>query len=140
VKWLYSQKAPTFPDEVLCEEIRNRGGNSGESIEVQKAQYLLNNHTLAQLWVLADRFLVRPLQNVVNDRIHARMYAIRPSMVITGTLDYIYQKTAKGSLLRRLVLEDLTWEMEPDTMAQCLKLIPQEMVHELVVYLMVTIE
>ncbi|KAG4443029.1 hypothetical protein IFR05_001483 [Cadophora sp. M221] len=63
--------------------------------------------TLAQLWVLADRFLVRTLQNQVV----VHMERIRQPCGKTGTAcwDYVYGNTSPGSRLRALIAEQCAW-------------------------------
>ncbi|KAH9215323.1 hypothetical protein DL95DRAFT_247029, partial [Leptodontidium sp. 2 PMI_412] len=63
--------------------------------------------TLVQLWVLADRFLVRTLQNQVvihMERIRQSCGEMRP-----GCWDYVYDNTTLGSPLRALVAEQCAW-------------------------------
>lgn len=58
-----------------------------------------------ELWVLADKLLVRSLQNLTIDLIH-KMNTVH-NMVWTSEIKYTYENTSLDSPLRRLLIDQV---------------------------------
>ncbi|TVY15075.1 hypothetical protein LARI1_G006126 [Lachnellula arida] len=58
---------------------------------------------LIQLYMLADKLLIPRLQNTIIQVMH--QHARENKLVLVETLEYVYEETEKGSLLRRFVLD-----------------------------------
>ncbi|PQE11672.1 hypothetical protein CJF32_00004849 [Rutstroemia sp. NJR-2017a WRK4] len=83
---------------------------------------------LAELWILGDRFLIRPLQNYVM----AQMHSIQTTC---GKMDpavcrVIYDNTAMGSPLRRFAVDQICWLRGPVEMSM-LDVIPTRMLKDI---------
>ncbi|KAI9053510.1 hypothetical protein LZ554_002465 [Drepanopeziza brunnea f. sp. 'monogermtubi'] len=100
-QWIYSQKlniAQTRPGSV---DEDNEALTCGEDT------------FLAELYVLADKFDMAPLQNAVMDEFE-NIGSVTGTIPV-GTFNYIYENTSPGSALRRyVVLVATSFEMGPD--------------------------
>jgi hypothetical protein len=117
VRWLYSQKltAPPAADSTEEEEQRKLGD--------------LN---LVQLWILADRLLIRPLQNCAMKTM-GKLWVTRSPTV--EWVHYAYKYTAPGSPLRKLAADLGLWghfdENLPEDEEAYRQSLPQEMLFDL---------
>jgi hypothetical protein len=87
--WFYTLKL----DNIYEEEITR---------DPPKAKVKSETTVLVELWVLADRLLVRRLQNEIIERLE-ELRKLR-NEVPTSTFDLVYKKTSEGSPLRKLML------------------------------------
>jgi hypothetical protein len=93
VQWLYRQEVDLF-------QLRNF-----DTTEEDEPQMFAEDMDLAELWVLADKMAMPPLQNLVVSKI----IEIREETlcVAVNTLHYIYRTTAIDSPLRRLMVSEV---------------------------------
>lgn len=114
VQWLYSQSIDV--DQL-------------ESKELTPSEITNEDHSLAELWVLADKLLLPRLQNLCIQMIEGVRKQI--DVVATPTLKYIWENTASDSPLRRLML-DQCLGLTPRTFTLNSNEYPQEMLIQLV--------
>lgn len=74
---------------------------------------------LVQLWVLAEKFLVYPLQDHVMDHLF-RIDKICLCIMHPLCLDYVYSHTSPKSLLRRFAADCLAWHHDLGSFAMYL--------------------
>jgi hypothetical protein len=86
--------------------------------------------TLAELWVMGEKFLIRPLQNEAID-----MLNYCEKNIPTDAAHYIYEKTAKGCLLRAFIVGDSAVSSDLAKMRKNGDEYPVEMVADIALYL-----
>lgn len=65
------------------------------------------DYVLVDLWILADRFMVRPLQNLVIDQLSR--VATECGLDLSDSFQSIYDRTLEGSQLRRFIANRTSW-------------------------------
>jgi len=126
VQWLYTQKLDIV-------QLRNSYGEpEGDDItemndEETKDEYLC----LAQLWVLADQFLIPKLQNLVL-RIFDEI-RVKTEGMLDGCLSYVYENTSKESKIRLLFVHRFACYVSSDSYAKNPDDLPREMLLDLVI-------
>jgi hypothetical protein len=109
VQWIYSQK---FNVSVH---------NGDTSLALQQLQNDSSNHrstckketsNLLQLWVLAEKLMVSPLQDVVMNQFNIIRQTCAGAFGIQ--LNYIYANTSEESLLRHFAVQIVAWSPQMD--------------------------
>ena len=119
IHWFYTQKLDTFvpkPEE----------GQREEYLEVKHSQDM----SLVELWILAEKLLLPTLQNLVAREIEQRRH--QSKAISTASLHYVYEKTERGSLLRRLMVDMCFSHLNILSYMKRPERYPQEMLIELV--------
>jgi len=88
---------------------------------------------LVELWVLADKLLIRRLQNDAMRQIQA--LSDKFAVLATKCLHYVYENTGKDSPLRKVFIYQVAWESELDILEQARKDIPEEMLWDVVAFM-----
>jgi BTB/POZ domain len=94
VRWLYSQKLSAPPT-----------ASSNDEKEIEKLEDL----DLIQLWVVADRLLIRPLQNCIIKTLSTLWGWRKPRYPTIDWIPYAYENTILGSPLRKLAVDLAIW-------------------------------
>ena len=71
--------------------------------------WLLSNTRLCQIWIFADMRGIPALKNVAVDMIHWKVGL--PGRHLPASIDYVYENTTEGSLLRKLLVEAYAWNV-----------------------------
>jgi hypothetical protein len=109
VQWVYSQKL-----NVLVH-------NGATSLALQQLQNDSSDHmsacmketnNLLKLWVLAEKLIVSPLQDVVINQFNIIRQACVGAFEVQ--LNYIYANTSEESLLPRFVVQIVAWSPQMD--------------------------
>ncbi|KAK4540191.1 hypothetical protein LTR36_009689 [Oleoguttula mirabilis] len=74
---------------------------------------LLDYRTIAKLWIFADAHLVPLLQNTIAD-IFAEKMMTSVTAPDSQTIDFIYENSSQGSLLRYTVVQSIRHMTDPD--------------------------
>jgi hypothetical protein len=119
VQWLYTQKLDTFVPKT------GEGGQNNYGV-LKSSQ----NLALVELWVLAEKLLIPALQNVVVREIEEHRSCSHK--INTLCLHYVYEKTKRGSLLRRLMVDMCFSHLKVPSYMKHPERYPQEMLIELV--------
>jgi hypothetical protein len=90
------------------------------------------NHSLIELWVLAEKYEMYEIQNATMNCILA-IYK-RSDCVCVSEFPYIYNNTCSGSPLRKLVVAQCTWKVDITEMAGLEDLLPHEMLFEIAIF------
>jgi hypothetical protein len=69
-------------------------------------------NNLLQLWVLAEKLMVPPLQDVVMNQFNVIRQTCAGAFEVQ--LNYIYVNTSKESLLRRFAVQIVAWSPQMD--------------------------
>jgi hypothetical protein len=119
VPWFYTQKLDTFvPKETK------------EAVSDERKAESSQDAALVELWVLAEKLLIPTLQNMVAREI---LECSRHAHEIqAGILHYVYEKTGRGSLLRRLIVDMCFRNLGTNIYQKYPERFPQEMLIELV--------
>ncbi|XMA14322.1 hypothetical protein WAI453_007113 [Rhynchosporium graminicola] len=115
MQWLYSKSFTLVQDRVTY-----------EMSESQEAAAKSENHSLVELWVLADMLLMPSLQNAIIDVMMKIYYqdADFPAYIC----EYVYQHTEKDSALRRLLVKQCTlFGEDAETLEKLAIQLPKEM-------------
>jgi hypothetical protein len=99
----------------------------------EETNWLANDLCLANLWVLADKLLIRPLQNAAMNELGA--LCARHKMLPTPALNYVFNNTQEGSPLRRFFVYKCAQALKPSCYTRFPEHFPKEMLLELAVYL-----
>ncbi|TVY35538.1 hypothetical protein LOCC1_G005519 [Lachnellula occidentalis] len=87
------------------------------------------NLILIQLHMLADKLLIPLLQNSIIPVTHQHVH--QNELQLLYTLEYVYEETEAGSLLRRFILHLCACYMAPSTYSNFANDVPKEMLLEL---------
>jgi hypothetical protein len=87
---------------------------------------------LAEIWILGDRYLIRPLQNYVMAQMHSIQTTCGKMDPTVGRV--IYDNTAVGSPLRRFAVDQICWLRGPVEM-KVLDVIPTRMLKDITLVL-----
>ncbi|KAF8848134.1 hypothetical protein BDZ45DRAFT_539644, partial [Acephala macrosclerotiorum] len=90
----------------------------------------LTDKMLVELWVLADKLLIPPLQNTIIHELERQRNRFRATS--TSCINYVYEKTAPGSPLRRLFVSWCAWNMARSRFEERPEHFPKEMLLDLV--------
>jgi len=123
VQWLYTQ---TFDIELDLEPKADH--------EAIKKEFLPALNTAIELWVLADKLILRKLQNQITSWIILTRKANR--LIPTTCLHEVYRSTGPGSPLRHLFVSHCARKLKTDFFLNLFvhKQIPHEMLVDLVAY------
>jgi hypothetical protein len=102
----------------------------------QKDRELPRGDLLIKLWVLADRLMVRKLQNMAICAIEHKV--MKEDLVVrTDQVKYIYENTVSGSPLRRLIVDQCSnLHHESFALRRPIEDYPKEMLSDLVTVLL----
>lgn len=114
VEWIYTQKLDL---------------NGLEDEKTWDAQCMC----LANLWVLADKLLMRSLQNSAMGKLET--LCARHHWIPVVILNYVYDNTQKKSQLRRFLLYKCALKLDAENYTRFPEEFPKEMLLELAVYL-----
>jgi hypothetical protein len=120
VQWFYTQKLDIFVPE------SEEDAKSGEYIAAKVSQDM----SLVELWILAEKLLIPALQNLVAKGIE--QCRLQANAISTTSLHYVYEKTERGSLLRRLMVDICFSHLRITSYLTHPDRYPQEMLIELV--------
>ncbi|PQE03982.1 hypothetical protein CJF31_00003074 [Rutstroemia sp. NJR-2017a BVV2] len=114
VQWLYRGRM----------DLLVHGGDDHATKADHRARCGKQDLILAELWILGDRFLIRPLQNYVM----AQMHSIQTTCgkMAPAVSRVIYDNTAEGSPLRRFAVDQICWLRRPVDM-KMLDVVPVQM-------------
>ncbi|TGO86712.1 hypothetical protein BPOR_0282g00080 [Botrytis porri] len=89
---------------------KKNGGELDDSHGVDidsRIQCIVEDGIVLHLWVLAEKFLIRRLQNYIVHNLCKKATACR--QIIPAHYGYAYENTVEGSALRRFVVEQSCW-------------------------------
>ncbi|TVY50522.1 hypothetical protein LCER1_G005361 [Lachnellula cervina] len=84
---------------------------------------------LIQLYMLADKLLIPRLQNTIIQVMH--QHVRENTLTSINALDYVYENTKMGSLLRRFILDLCACYMDPEHYSTNPEKVPKQMLLEL---------
>jgi len=84
---------------------------------------------LPRLYILADKLLIPRLQNSIIQIMHQHVQENK--LLLINTLEYVYDNTSSGSLLRRFILHLCACYMPPERYSELSEKVPKEMLFEL---------
>ncbi|CZR51148.1 uncharacterized protein PAC_01023 [Phialocephala subalpina] len=90
----------------------------------------LTDKMLIELWVLADKLLIPPLQNSIVQELERQRKRFKATS--TSCINYVYEKTAPGSPLRRLFVSWCAWNVARSRFEDRPEHFPKEMLLDLV--------
>ncbi|KAG4433069.1 hypothetical protein IFR05_011463 [Cadophora sp. M221] len=120
MQWLYCQRLPII--QVL----------SHLDPEILSQEWTLDK-TLIDLWVLADKFLIPRLQNLVIETMQRKVESSH--LVPAYTFKYLYENTAEHSLLRRYIIGLCVVSAYPSVYAEHMNIFPHDMLVDIAVKL-----
>ncbi|KAH6709047.1 hypothetical protein BKA61DRAFT_490241, partial [Leptodontidium sp. MPI-SDFR-AT-0119] len=123
---LFAEYLYTGKTTLLHHNVNPTGNHGNEDNHIDECAE--QDLTLVQLWVLADRFLVRTLQNQVV--VHIERIRRCCLDMSTKCWDYVYDNTSTGSPLRALVAEQCAWSNLVD--GDDLERAPQDLLKDMV--------
>lgn len=94
-----------------------------QTIQDSKAQ-LPSRELLFELWILADKILVPALQNQTIEALNE--LRITTSIIEISDIRHVYQNTASGSPLRRLLVDQCAYHLKPDELLDYSEIFPRE--------------
>lgn len=110
IYWLYQKELPDFESELGMKcAVRTLGGHQFRDPppeEETTQHYIL----LARLWMLGDYLMMPKLQNAAMTKL-LNISRMHPSMMMAATtIAEVFRISYSGSVLRRVVLEQATWQ------------------------------
>lgn len=123
-EWLYVQKIGPLQDEDGIDS----GLASLGLLSIRTRMRL--SRRLCELWILADKFQIPQLQNLVMDRLEQRRLQTGSCLIFSYT--YIIENTSKSSLLRAYIVDVCVWDMPPSTLLRSSSF-PQCLMHTVAV-------
>jgi hypothetical protein len=130
VQWFYRQRLYVFEQEdIECPDDKN----DPEIEKLLAAQDL----DLVQLWVVADKLLIRPLQNAVIavlEDFWEQPYARRARRP-TSWIQYVYDHTSVGSPLRDFAVDVCAYNVTPEGFAKAPDDFPKEVLLDMAIVL-----
>ncbi len=130
VEWLYRQAFTV---------LKRQHSSAGHEVEphdktTHNAMLDRQDDRLVDLWILAERFIIPRLQNLVMRNLVSSMRDRSSSSWIV----HAYKGTSKGSPLRRLAVDITLYHLPSDWIKEHSEHFPQEMLHELAVRVRLT--
>ncbi|KAL2072740.1 hypothetical protein VTL71DRAFT_12083 [Oculimacula yallundae] len=122
-QYLYARKID-FKDSTTG-DVNHTGKDNEPERFAHNLYYSAMLLTLSKLWVLAGRFLVIPLQNLVV--YHMSMIQSHSGVLNGQHFKYIYENTPSDSPLRKLVANQCAWDSAWDFFATSGADLPHEM-------------
>jgi hypothetical protein len=102
IQWLYIQKVGCMNHVAFFSTIK-----TSAEVDEHLEDCVPQTASLLQLWILAEFLLLPQLQNEIMNALHSiSQWCLTP---FSANLNYIYDKTAAGSPLRRFVANMLAW-------------------------------
>jgi BTB/POZ domain len=112
VQWFYNEEFDVFKEEDLnC-------ANDEDDPEVEKL-WADQDINLIQLWIVADKLLIRPLQNAVINVLEEFWEEpfVRHGGPSTSWIPYAYEHTTAGSPLRNFATDICAYKISPEGFA-----------------------
>ena len=97
-----------------------------------KVTATIENNSLAELWVLADKLGIPQLQNVTIETMH--QIKAKRNLIPTQTAQYIYNNTSPTSALRRYIVELCAISLSATSFANSPDRFPHEMLIDMVIF------
>ncbi|KAE9374852.1 hypothetical protein N431DRAFT_222563 [Stipitochalara longipes BDJ] len=130
VQWFYNEEFDIFKEDDLdCE-------NNEDDPEIEKL-WVEQDLSLIQLWIVADKLLIRPLQNAVINVLEEFWEEpfIRHGGPSTAWIPYAYEHTTVGSPLRNFAADICAYKISPEGFASHPEDFPKEVLLDMAMVL-----
>lgn len=137
VRWLYTEKiespsmdhphASNVESWLKRRDERTSSEREREFQDKCSSQVVLKHEdSLARLWILADRLLIRPLQNYALKKLEELWGEDFPPLDPKRWLNYVYAHTTADSPLRHLVVDRCAYCVAVESIQEIFANIPKE--------------
>jgi hypothetical protein len=130
VQWLYHGKFDVFKqDDLECPD-------DEDDPEIEKL-WAAQDLDLVQLWIVADKLLIRPLQNAVIAVLEDFWEEpfVRHRGPTTSWIPYVYEHTSVGSPLRDFAADVCAYKVSPERFSEAPDDFPKEVLLDMAIVL-----